>query len=266
MTNCTTRLLLGFCLLGSLPLHVARAADADPSQAESGERWIPLFNGEDLEGWTPKFTTRELGENYRNTFRVEDGLLRVCYDDWDKFKGEFGHLFYKTPYSHYRLRAEYRFHGDQVAGGPGWALRNNGLMISCQSPESMDLDQDFPNSIEVQLLGGLGNGPRGTLNICTPGTQLVLDGKLNKNHVIQTGGPTYDGDQWVTVEVEARGSDLVKHIADGKTVVEYSKPQLDDGTLLDGGYISIQAETHPIDFRNIELLPLPEGSDGLETD
>lgn len=227
--------------------------------AETGGRWIQLFNGRDLTGWTPKFVGQELGINFRDTFRVEDGVLKVDYAKWDRFNEEFGHLFYKTPYSHYRLRVEYRFVGEQLTGGPAWAERNNGVMIHGQDPSELTLDQSFPDSIEVQLLGGLGDGKdRGTLNICTPGTQLVLDGELTKRHVIEAAGPTYHGDDWVTVELEVRGSQSIKHLAEGKVVIEYSQPQLDDGTLLRRGTISIQAETHPTEFRKIELLPLAE--------
>lgn len=234
------------------------ATEQAESNADTKTGWIQLFNGKDLKDWTPKFTKSELGKNYRDTFRVEDGVLRISYDNWEKFEGQFGHLFYKTPYSHYRLRAEYRFTGEQLPGGPSWALRNNGLMLHCQDPETMTINQQFPNCIEVQLLGGNGNDERGTLNCVTPGTQVMLDGKLNKTHVIRCGGPTYHGDQWVSVEVEVHGDTKIKHLAGEQVVVEYSKPQLDDGTPVTSGYISIQAETHPTEFRKIELLPLKQ--------
>lgn len=253
----TTRsLILALSAIIACPLSAADEPDRKPDPLK--DRWIPLFNGKDLDGWTPKFTKHELGENFRDTFRVEDGLLKIDYSKWDRFDREFGHLFYKTPYSHYRLRATYRFVGEQVKDGPEWALRNNGLMIHCQDPKTMKKDQEFPDSIEVQLLGGLGEGDRGTLNICTPGTQLVWKGELTKAHVIDTGGPTFHGDQWVTVEVEVRGDKLIRHSVGDTVVCEYTGTQLDDGTPLTEGYISIQAETTPTEFKTIELLPLEE--------
>jgi len=230
------------------------------SQAEekkTEEKWIQLFNGKDLSGWSPKFATRPLGENYKDTFTVKDGILKVDYKNWTEFNGEFGHLYYQTPFSHYRIRATYRFIGTQLKGGPEWAVRNNGLMLHCQEPKTLELDQKFPNSIEVQFLGGDGKGERSTLNIVTPGTHVVWKGELQKRHVLDAGGPTIHGDQWVTVEVEVRG-DKLKHIINGKTVCEYSGVQLDDGTPVTKGYISIQAETHPTEFKKIELLPLEE--------
>ena len=234
------------------------------------EEWIPLFNGRSLDGWTPKFTKSDLGVNLNETFRVENGLLRVRYDKWTSFNGEFGHLFYAEPFSYYRLVAEYRFVDKQLSGGPGWAQRNNGLMLHAPDPKTMLKDQDFPISVEVQLLGGLGDGkPRTTANLCTPGTHVVMKGELFTPHCVNSTSKTFDGDQWVRVEVEVHGDELIRHIIDGQAVLEYSKPQIGggqvnpfdpkvkvDGTPLTGGYIAIQAETGPTDFRKIELLNL----------
>ncbi len=193
----------------------------------------------------------------KNTFRVVDGLLTVSYDQYESFGNAFGHLFYQKPYSNYRLRVEYRFIGEQVKGGPGWAWRNNGVMIHGQTAKSMTKDQSFPNSIEVQLLGGKETGQRSTANLCTPGTDVVMDGELLKRHCTSSSSKTYRGDQWVTVIVEARGN-TIRHIVAGKTVLEYTKPQLDNGTILTGGTISIQAESHPCQFRKIELKQLTD--------
>lgn len=235
------------------------SVNAEQTEPKKEEGWIQLFNGKDLTGWTPKFKGQDLGVNYKDTFKVQDGKLVVDYSKWEKWDGAFGHLFYEKEYGHYILRAEYRFVGQQVPGGPGWATRNNGFMIHGQTAQSMTKDQEFPNSIEVQLLGGLGSGNRSTLSICTPGTQIEKDGQLIKAHVIPSTEPTIHGDEWVAVEIEVKGSEVIRHKYQGKTVMEYNKPQLDDGTLLEKGTISIQAETAPIEFRKIELKPLDEG-------
>ena len=229
---------------------------AEKSTEGEKSEWVQLFNGKDLTGWTPKFKGSELGVNYKNVFKVKDGKLIVDYSEYGDWDGKFGHLFYEKPFSHYILRAEYRFVGEQSGNGPGWAWRNNGFMIHGQTAESMKKGQDFPNSIEVQLLGGKAEGERGNLNICTPGTQLEHDGKLTKKHVIKAGGPTNRGDEWVTVEIEVRGSEVIRHKQDGKVVIEYSKPQLDNGKLIEGGTISIQSESHPTEFRKIEIKEL----------
>jgi hypothetical protein len=241
------------------------------STKHKNEGWIQLFNGKDLNDWNIKIAGFPLNENYKNTFRVEDGLLKVRYDQYEKFDNHFGHIFYKQPFSHYRIRVEYRFVGEQVKGGASWAYRNSGIMIHGQSAISMELNQDFPVSIEVQLLGGNGTDERSNLNVCTPGTNIVLNGKLWTEHCTNSTSKTYHGDQWVSVEVEVQGDSIIRHIIDGKTVMEYTQPQLDerdanylkllpaDGNkLLKKGSISLQSESHPIDFRKVELLNLGE--------
>ena len=175
----------------------------------------------------PRSRGLTLGENYLDTFRAEDGVIKVSYDRYTKFEGEFGHLFYKHPFSAYKLRVEYRFVGEQVPGGPGWAFRNSGVMIHCQPPETMGKDQEFPVSIEVQFLGGSGRGTRPTGNVCTPGTHIVMDGKLITQHCIESKSKTFDGDQWVTVEAEVHGNGVIKHFVNGELVIQYEKPQLD---------------------------------------
>ncbi len=236
------------------------------AQAEDG--WIQMFNGKNLDGWTPKITGFDLGDNALDTFRVADGVLKVGYDKYEKFDGKFGHLFYKTPYSHYRMRVEYRFVGEQCSGGPGWALRNSGVMIHGQPPETMKKGQNFPVSIEVQILGGGGKGERTTGNLCSPGTHVEMNGKLETRHCINSTSKTFHGDQWVTLELEVRGNGRIVHSINGEKVLEYSKPQYDekdgdakalikDGVVAIGsGSISLQAESHPVEFRKVEILPL----------
>jgi len=255
-------LAIGLCL----PFMGIAAARGQDTSAEKG--WIALFNGKDLDGWTPKIKGYDLGENYGNTFRVEDGVLKVSYDKYDTFDNRFGHLFYKQPFSSYRLRVEYRFVGDQCPGGPGWAIRNSGAMIHGQPPETMRKDQDFPVSIEVQFLGGNGKDKRPTANVCSPGTHIVMDGQLVTKHCNDSTSPTFHGDQWVTVEVEAHGNGTIKHFVNGQLVLQYEKPQYDDkdpdgrkfikdgDPMIHGGSISLQSESHPIEFRKVEILPL----------
>ncbi len=237
----------------------------DPDKKE----WIKLFNGRDLTGWDVKIAGYDLNDNFGNTFRVENGVMKVGYEKYDKFNNRFGHIFYKDKFSYYLIAVEYRFVGDQAPGGAGWATRNSGIMVHCQSAKSMGKNQDFPISIEVQLLGGLGKGERTTANLCTPGTNVVMNGKLFTTHCINSTSKTYDGDQWVRVEVEVLGDTSIRHMIDGKTVLEYQQPQIGggnvagfdpavkkDGTLLSEGYISLQSESHPIEFRKVELLNL----------
>lgn len=262
--------VVGSLMVSPVAFPMTDTASGQPRTSnESG--WQALFNGKDLEGWVPKIKGFPLGENHLDTFQVENGVLRVSYDKYKSFDNKFGHLFYvKQKFSHYRLRVEYRFIGQQCPGGPSWAIRNNGIMFHCQDPKTMRVDQDFPVSIEAQLLGGLGQGQRPTNNVCTPGTHIVLNGKLFTPHCTNSRSKTYHGDVWVTAEIEVHGSDKIRHYVAGELVLEYEKPQLDpkdadaarllrerDGqVLLHEGYIAIQAESHPTEFRRIDIQVL----------
>jgi len=262
MINSQTILSMVLALLATITIAPAQSGSPKAD-------WIDLFNGQDLENWIPKFTGHELGENYRETFRAENGLLKVSYDNWTSFNGEFGHLFYKQPFSDYLLELEYRFIGDQVTNGPAWAFRNNGVMIHSQAPDTMSLDQKFPTSIEVQLLGGNGRDPRPTANVCSPGTQYQLRGNLVTQHCTLSSSATFHGDQWVKLEIEVHGDKVIRHRVNGELVFEYSKPELDESDpdarrllasgaplALSSGYIALQAESHPTEFRHIQLMPL----------
>jgi Domain of Unknown Function (DUF1080) len=255
------RIFLSFLFLASSCLALA--------QKSSKEQWESMFNGKNLNGWTAKIRHSPAGENFGNTFRVEGRKMVVRYDAYDSFNERFGHIFYKNKYSYYRIRLQYRFVGEQAKNGPGWATRNSGIMVHGQSPESMGRDQDFPVSIEVQLLGGNGKDPRTTCNLCTPGTNVVKNGKLLTQHCLNSNSETYHGDQWVTAEVLVLGDSVIKHFANGMEVLSYEKPQVGggnvdgqevkwgtDGLLLAEGTISLQSESHPVEFRKIEILNL----------
>ena len=241
----------------------------ESKQDADREEWISLFDGSSMTHWTPKFAGYELGFNHNNRFMLEDSLLKVRYAEEDTFNGNFGHLFYKQKFSHYRLKATYRFVGEQQAGGPGWAFRNNGLMLHTQDPKSIGVDQDFPISLELQLLGGDGTNDRPNANLCTPGTNVVMNDSLFTPHCVNSTSGTYHGDQWVQVEALVLGDSLIQHILNGEVVMEYKSPTMGGGEIsgyledvyqigqpLNDGHISIQAETHPIDFKSIELLNL----------
>ncbi|OUJ71008.1 3-keto-disaccharide hydrolase [Hymenobacter crusticola] len=232
--------------------------------------WIKLFNGQDLQDWMVKIQHHEVGENFGNTFRVADGVIQVRYDQYGDFNDQFGHLYYKVPFSYYHLKLEYRFVGTLQKGAPSYTLRNSGVMFHSQDPRTMPKEQDWPISVEFQFLGGLGDGqPRPTGNMCSPGTQIVYNGQLDERHCIESTSKTYDGEQWVRAELIVLGDSSITHIINGDTVMRYAKPQIgggvvnrfdpaikQDGKLLTSGFIALQSEGQPVDFRNIELQDL----------
>lgn len=266
-----------YSILSLLVLFTLASASCNTSTksdtSEESSEWISLLSENSLDDWTPKIRGYEVGDNYANTFSIEDGILKVRYDEgYDTFEERFGHLFYKDTFSHYILRLEYRFVGEQCPGAPGWAYRNSGIMLHGQSPESIELDQDFPVSIEYQLLGSDSTRQQVTGSVCTPGTNIVMSDELVLDHCIQSNSKSYMDDQWVTAEVEVRGNKVIKHIINGDTVMVYNQPQLDErdpsyeklvalnkgNKMLSSGTISLQSEGHPCDFRNVEIKVLKE--------
>lgn len=253
-------------------LMVCQACKTTQKSQQSKEGWVPLFNGKDMNDWIVKINHHEVGENFGNTFRVEDGMIKVRYDQYGDFNDQFAHLYYKVPFSYYKLVVEYRFVGELQRGAPDYTLRNSGIMFHSQDPRTMPKEQDWPISIEFQLLGGLGDGkPRPTGNMCSPGTNIVYQGKLDTRHCIESRSKTYDGDQWVKAELIVMGDSLVTHIINGDTVLQYTKPQIGgnvvhnydpkikiDGKILSSGFVALQSEGQPVDFRKVELLDLSD--------
>ncbi|HCD27557.1 MAG TPA: DUF1080 domain-containing protein [Gammaproteobacteria bacterium] len=254
--------LIAICTMLTIPQHVA----AETPQ-NLGSEWSELFNGKDLNSWTAKITGQPMGKDARNTFRVEDGLIKIRYDQYDTFDNQFGHLFFASPFERYQLLIEYRFIGEQLAGGPGWAERNSGVMLHAQAPATMTLMQDFPNSIEVQFLGGFNNGEmRPTANLCTPGTDVTFAGKQLPYHCQPSKSATFDGDQWVQIIVNVDGGATIQHEIQQEIVLAYEQPTLTDSRVngapqaLTSGYLALQSESHPIDFRRVAIRALPAES------
>ena len=258
--------------LFAFAIFLSLCSCSNPVQTEEidmSDGWRSLFNGQDMDGWRIKIAKHDLDENFANTFRVEDGLMKVRYDGYEDFDRQYGHIFYDEPFSYYLYRVEYRFVGEQAPAGEGWALRNSGVMLHGQNPETMTKDQDFPISIEGQLLGGDGENNRTTSNLCTPGTNVVIDGELFTPQCLKSSSKTYHGEQWVVADFLVLGDSIIHHILEGDTVLTYHKPQMGggnvsnhnpdvkvDGQLISEGYISLQSESHPIDFKRVEIFDL----------
>lgn len=240
------------------------------STKEKGDEWVPLFNGKDLSEWIVKIHHHKTGDNFGNTFRAGDGMIKVRYDEYGDFNDQFAHLYYKNPFSHFHLKLEYRFTGDLQRGAPSYTLLNSGVMFHSQDPRSMPEEQNWPISIEMQFLAGLGDGnPRPTGNMCSPGTEIVFKGEMYDGHCLNSSSKTYDKDAWVKAELIVLGDSLITHIIEGDTVLQYSKPTMGGGVVqgydsavwkpgmpLRSGYIALQSEGQPIDFRNIRIRDL----------
>lgn len=258
-----------FIACGLTLLLVGVFSFTPPSKKEK-EEWLSLFNGKDIKNWTVKIHHYDVGDNYANTFRVEDKMIKVRYDQYDKFNEKYGHLYFNVPFSYYHLKLEYRFTGVWRKDAPSYTELNSGIMFHSQDPRTMPKEQDWPISVEMQFLAGLADGkPRPTGNMCSPGTDVIFEGKKDPRHCINSTSKTYPKEEWVTAELIVLGDSLITHKINGETVLQYAKPQIGggvanrfdpalkiDGKLLKEGFIALQSEGQEIDFRNIQLLNL----------
>ncbi|HEY0742360.1 MAG TPA: DUF1080 domain-containing protein [Chryseosolibacter sp.] len=236
------------------------------------EEWVDLFNGKDINDWIVKVHHYEAGENFDNTFRVKDEMIQVRYDNYGQFNDRFGHLYYKTPFSRFHLSLEYRFTGKLQPGAPDYTLLNSGVMFHSQDPRSMPKEQNWPISVEMQFLADLGDGnPRPTGNMCSPGTEIEYQGKLYDGHCLNSTSKTYSPNDWIKAELIVIEDSLITHVINGDTVLQYTHPTMGGGVVtgydstlwqpgkpLKSGFIALQSEGQPIDFRNIKLKYLPK--------
>ena len=256
-------------LLASMLFSAFVSIAQKPNEHDSNE-WINLFNGKNLDGWIAKFHHHELGDNYANTFRVVDGKIQVNYDGYKEFNNRYGHLFYKIPFSSYHLEFEYRFTDQWMKDAPSYTYRNSGVMFHSQEPKTILKEQDWPISVEYQILADAGDGKtRPTGNMCSPGTEVFFKGEMDPHHCIESSSKTYKWDEWEKGELIVFKDSLVIHVVNGERVLEYTKPQIGggvangfdsaikiDGKPLTEGYIGLQAEGQGIEFRNIKIKRL----------
>jgi hypothetical protein len=248
------------------------ATVATTEHQQPARKWQPLFDGRTLNGWTPKVVGYPAGEDPLQTFRVKDGVIYVSYDKYGgKMDGRWAHLFYKEPFKAFHLSLDYRFVGEEML-----PLRptpvNSGVMFDSQSPESMALGQGYPIAVEGQLLGAYPAGPpRFNGSFCTMGTKIFGQDKDLGHCVASSVAPASMG-TWVHYELEVTADGHASESIDGKSTVSVDRVELDpsftrfpiknlieaaNGRLqLNGGYIALQSEGHPIEFRNIRIMPL----------
>jgi hypothetical protein len=242
----------------------------NPPQSDSNDDWQILFNGKDLDDWVVKIHQHEVGDNYANTFRVVDEIIQVNYDDYDTFDNRYGHLFYKEPFSSFHLKFEYRFTDQWMEDAPSYTYRNSGVMFHSQDPNSILKDQDWPISVEYQMLAREVDGQaRPTGNMCSPGTEIFYEGTLFPNHCLNSSSPTFEWNEWVKADLIVYNDSLIIHMVNGDTVLRYSKPHIGgavangfdpnvkiDGKALTSGYIGLQAEGQGVEFKEIKLRKL----------
>ena len=229
--------------------------------------WQVLFNGKDLEGWVTKIHHHDFDDNYANTFRVVDNKIQVNYDDYNGFNERYGHLFYNKSFSSYHLKFEYKFTEQWLEDAPGYTYRNSGIMFHSQDPKTILKEQDWPISVEYQMLAEAKQGEaRSTGNMCSPGTEVFFNGEMDPRHCINSSSKTIKWNEWVKGDLIVYKDSLVIHKVNGEEVLRYTKPQIGggvangfnpevktDGKLLANGYIALQSEGQGIEFRDIKI-------------
>lgn len=258
--------LIGIVFLAGV-LFSCQPGNANKSNANE---WQTLFNGKDLNDWVVKIHHHELGDNHANTFRVVDGIIQVNYDEYGPFNERYGHLFFKEPFSSFHLKWTYRFTDQWLEDAPSYTYRNSGVMFHSQSPESILKEQDWPISVEWQMLAEAEEGvERPTGNMCSPGTEVFFEGEMDPRHCINSSSDTYRWDEWVEAELIVYEDSLVIHKVNGETVLEYTQPQIGggvvngydpevkhDGKALKEGYIGLQSEGQGVEFKDIKIKKL----------
>jgi hypothetical protein len=255
-------------VIGALTALVLTSCVHSPSD---DAKWVPLFDGKSLEGWTPKISGYTLGEDPLDTFRVKNGAIQVSYDRYsDGFRKRFGHLAYRAPLKSYKIRFEYRLTGRPLPDVESWQQSNSGIMLHGQPPSTMTKDQSFPVSIEVQLLGAERTEPAPTANLCTPGTHVVMNGVLETTHCLNSTSPIVPNGRWIKIEILVDRAGNFTHFVDGGQVMHYRAAQYDPGDpdaknliaaargnlRIEQGYIYLQSEGHPVEFRRLEVQVL----------
>jgi hypothetical protein len=254
-------------LIITLPfLLQAYSSKTISKQTKTSKKWISLFNGKDLKNWKPKITGFPLGENFGNTFRVEKGILSIRYDKYDSFRNRFGALYYDKKFTNYRLKVEYRFVGNTTPGAPSWGFKDGGIQYHCQSPSSIGITQPFPVCLEFNLHGGNGKEDRPTGEACVSGINIEINGKRNtSNCTMPHVKRTFHGEEWIAAEIDVNNGKIT-HFVNGEKVIQYENPRLDStnanakelvtagNDIVRDGYISIQSNSHPMDFRKVEIM------------
>jgi len=262
--------IVALVLLGSFLISCNSGKKAVVINESSESEWIDMFNGKDLDNWTPKIYHHETGENYKNTFKVKGGTIEVNYDDYSGFGDRYGHLFYKKPFSSFHMTWDYRFTEQWLEDAASYTYRNSGVMFHSQAPETILKEQDWPISVEWQMLAEEKEGVlRPTGNMCSPGTDVFFEGKKDPRHCVNSTSPTFKWDEWVKADLIVYGDSLVIHMVNDEEVLRYTLPQVgggvakgfdpkykQDGKALTEGYIGLQSEGQGVIFKNLKIKKL----------
>ena len=195
---------------------------------------VELFNGKDLTGWTA-FSSKE-GVKLEDVWNVKDGVI-VCTGE------PIGWLATETPFTNYKLTAEWRWGDPQKPGNSGFFQRING------EPSTL------PRCIECQLKHESAGDLMGFQGMTVSGdaARSMKPKKFALGEL--TGGvkklamAEKKPGEWNRAEITVQG-DKISVIINGQKVNEVA------GVPVLAGRIGLQSEGGEVHFRNVRVIPL----------
>ena len=197
----------------------------------SGQAKIMLFNGKDLSG----LKVFPEGADAQDTWFVNDGLL--CSTGKPN-----GYIRTEKEYSNYHLHVEWRWPENAAQG----RSRNSGVFVYANGPDNI-----WPQLIECQLMADSAGD-----FVLMNGMGMTVDGQDMKDPnrrfvMIQKKQPSSEkpAGQWNSYDIYCEG-DMIKCLVND--VLQ------NEGTAVmpSSGYICLQSEGSPIEFRNIFIETL----------
>lgn len=264
--NRTSRI---FCAcVGLFAAMVASAQDATPG-------WKPIFNGENLEGWSVHFASKTKADAppASSIFEVRNGEIHAYPTQKAGTEQPNAYILTDGDHRDYVLSLEYKW-GEKKFPPRLENVRDAGLLYHVHRARP----SDWPACAEAQIQ----EGDTGDSWAISSQVSSFVDPRTGRYALPENGGVPvtvgkyedfkrtrhgrvneYPG--WNTLEVIARG-DRVTHIVNGVVNLRVSDlKSWDTGTnawvKLDHGKIALQAESAEVFYRNIKIRPLTKADD-----
>ncbi|GAC25578.1 hypothetical protein GMES_3300 [Paraglaciecola mesophila KMM 241] len=248
--------------------------------SNSGDKWVSLFNGNDLQGWQtfvsyqPKdskyqdpdyLPVRGVNNDPKKVFSVQDGLLRISGEEW-------GGISTIKEYENFHLKFDVKW-GDKkwpprenlprdsgvlyfAVGEPGASM--NHWMRSHEMQIQVGDSGDYHSLDGVLIDTHCGDANDGDWHFYRYAPDMPLCEDI-ANRVLKLGEYESPIGQWDTMEVIADNK-VVIHKINGREVFRaYHSRQVIDGKQvpLTKGKIEFQSEGAEVFYRNIRIKQNP---------
>ena len=203
------------------------------------EKMMPLFNGDNLNGWYSFLRTKGRNNDPEKVFVVENGLLHISGK-------EFGYIATEKTFKDFHLVAEFKWGEKKYPPRDAdTTKRDNGILY--YMPAAVK-DTVWPRSIECQVQ----EGDVGDFWLIDS-TTLIIDGKrvapkINQRVIKKQDAERPHG-EWNRVEVISKKGKIT-HIVNGVVVNEGQDPNVTEGRIV------IQSEGAEIYYRKLDIAEL----------